>query len=226
LPAIVVLAGLAATPAVAAAVNQRAAIALTRPMPNPVRVGQTVRIAGVVRRAPGAADAVLETKRSPERSWGVVARAGLRRGGRFTLRWRIPGNPGPVFWRVAAVRKGAVLTSTPAQQELIGQAPVYCKPPPPIMPNIPAGDGWIVGGAYIEGGPAPGIYECISQPYTVTALDQSGAAVATQQVAGGHSYTLVVPAGRYSLKVSTCGSGSAEVTAGKQTHADSTCPVP
>jgi len=45
-------------------------------------------------------------------------------------------------------------------------------------------------------------------------------------VAGGHSYALVVPAGHYSLKASSCGIGSATVSAGEQTRADAVCPVP
>ncbi|MGI8505879.1 MAG: hypothetical protein ACR2MK_03580 [Solirubrobacteraceae bacterium] len=66
--------------------------------------------------------------------------------------------------------------------------------------NIPVGDGWIVGGAYIRGGPYPGLDECESQTYTATATDTStGATAVTQTVAGGHSYTLVVPAGSYAL---------------------------
>ena len=179
LPAILVLGALGATAAGAPAAVPRAAITLTRPLPNPVRVGQTVTITGRVRHVPARTKAVLESKRSLRARWRAVARIGLRRGGRFTLRWRIPRNTGPIFWRVAAIRKGAVLTSTPGRQALIGPAPVYCKPPPPIAQNIPAGDGWIVGGAYIEGGPAPGMYGCVAQPYTVTARDGSGTVVAS-----------------------------------------------
>ena len=224
--AVLVLAAAGATAAGAPAATQRTTIALTRPMPNTVRVGQTVTITGLLRRAPATTRAVLESKRPPRTRWRVVARAGPRRGGRFTLHWRIPRNPGPISWRVAAIREGAVVASIPGRQALIGPAPVYCKPPPPPAQNIPADDGWIVGGAYIEGGPAPGLYECESQPYTVTARDRSGAVVASQRVAGGHSYTLIVPAGDYDLRASSCGFGSATVTAGRQTRADIVCPVP
>jgi hypothetical protein len=223
---ILALGALGLTAASAPGANPRAEVTLGRPLPNPVRVGQRVTITGQVRHVRPSTSAVLESMRQPQGRWRAISRAGLRRGGSFTLRLRIPGPAGLMFWRVAAVRGRRTLTATRAQQLLVGPAPVYCKPPPPIMQNIPAGDGWIVGGAYIEGGPAPGIYSCASQPYTVTARKDSGAVAASQRVPGGHSYTLVVPAGHYSLKSSSCGFGSATVTAGKQTHADVVCPVP
>jgi hypothetical protein len=224
--AMVVICAVGATAAGAESIGARPAITLTRAMPNPVRVGQVVTIGGRVRHVASAARAVLESKRAPQARWVVVARTRQRRGGLFTLRWRIPAPAGWMLWRVAVVSNARVLSATPSQQALVGQAPVYCKPPPPIMQNIPAGDGWIVGGDYIEGGPAPGLYECESQAYTVVARDQAGAVVASQQVAGGHSYVLVVPAGHYSLRASTCGFGSATVTSGTRTRADMVCPVP
>ncbi len=51
--------------------------------------------------------------------------------------------------------------------------------------------------------------------------------VASQTVAGGHSYTLVVPAGTYTLETAsgTC-HGSATVQPAKQTVADTACYVP
>ena len=149
------------------------------------------------------------------------------------LRWRVPKKlaVGPLSLRLALVWPPAppprrILRATPPVQSAVGPAPVYCAPPPPIMQDIPAGDGWITGGDYIEGGPYPGVYECVSQPYTVSALDGSGAVVASQRVAGGHSFALVVPAGTYKLRGSSCGFGSATVTAGRGTHADVVCPVP
>ena len=53
-----------------------------------------------------------------------------------------------------------------------------------------------------------------------------GTVAASEAVAGGHSHALVVPAGHYSLKASSCGIGSATVSAGEQTRADAVCPVP
>jgi hypothetical protein len=127
--------------------------------------------------------------------------------------------------RVTARRAGKLLAATAPAQTAIGPAAVYCKPPAPPAVNIPAGDGWIVGGLYIEGGPFPGIYECSSQAYTVLAKNSSGAAAAHENVPGGHSYTLVVPAGNYTLQSNFC-RGSATVTAAKRTRANTYCYVP
>jgi hypothetical protein len=110
-------------------------------------------------------------------------------------------------------------------QSAIGPAPVLCAPPTPPAVNIPAGDGWIVGGRYTIGGPFPGIDVCDGDQYTVTATDANGVVQATQTVAGGQSYTLVVPAGQYTLDSDFC-RGMATVTAGRQTQADTTCAVP
>jgi hypothetical protein len=94
------------------------------------------------------------------------------------------------------------------------------------MVNIPAGDGWIVGGAYGIGGAFPGIDECLQQQYTVTATDANGKVQASQTVAGGHSYTLApLPAGEYTLRAGAC-MGTATVVAGKQTAANADCLYP
>jgi hypothetical protein len=117
------------------------------------------------------------------------------------------------------------MAQTKPVQSAIGPAAQSCAQPPPPAVDIPVGDGWIVGGRYIEGGPFPGVYECDSEPYTVTATDANGVVQATQGVAGGASYTLVVPAGTYTLQSDFC-RGTATVTAGQQTQADTVCPVP
>jgi hypothetical protein len=126
---------------------------------------------------------------------------------------------------VAALFGGQVVVTTPTYTILIGPAKVYCKPPVPPAMMIPVGDGWIVGGLYGEGGPAPGIFACSGDPYTVTATNSSGVVAASQHVAALHSYTLVVPAGKYSLAARGC-HGQATVKAGRQTTANTYCLFP
>lgn len=211
-------AGVAATAATARA----PAVSLSRPLPSIVRVGDDVSVAGHVSRR-GRVE--LELARGTE--WKVVAGARAGRHRAFALRWSVAAGTaiGPVKLRVALVRHGTVLARTAAVQSAIGPAPVYCNPPTPPS-NVPQGDGWIVGGLYLIGGPFPGIDECSGQSYTVTATDSaSGVVAATQTVSAGDSYTLVVPAGSYKLMSGFC-RGTATVTAGKQTQADTNCPVP
>jgi len=127
--------------------------------------------------------------------------------------------------RVSVRRHGRNLASTSPSTVLVGPPPVHCAPPVPPG-NIPAGDGWIVGGLYNTGGPAPGIHACADQAYTLTVTDAAGATVATVQVPVGRSYTVVLPAGGYTLRSSGFCSGTATVTAGKQTVADTVCLLP
>jgi hypothetical protein len=200
-------------------------IILAHALPSLVRVGDTITVRGQVRGVAPGTRAALEIKRIGP--WSVLVHAKLRPGGAFTLRWSVArADTGPVLFRVTALRAGKLLATTVPVQAGVGPAPVYCAPPVPPAVDILPGEGWIVGGAYLAGGAYPGIYECEGQPYTVTAINQSGVAVASQQVLGRHSYTLVVPAGSYTLKATPCGMGSASVTAGKQTVADAVCPVP
>ena len=221
-----VICAVGAAAAGAQSIGARPAITLTRPMPNPVRVGQVVTIGGQVRHVPSAPRVVLESKRAPRTRWVVVARTRQRRGGLFTLRWRIPSGAGWMLWRVAVVYKARVLSATPAQQALVGQAPVYCKPPPPITQNIPAGDGWIVGGDYIEGGPAPGLYECESQAYTVVARTRPARSPRASRSRVSTATCWSSRPGTTASGPSTCGFGSATVTSGRRTRADMVCPVP
>lgn|GEM_PF-4621202 len=78
---------------------------------------------------------------------------------------------------------------------------------------------------YGEGGAYPGEYACSSEPYTVTAENHGGDVAASERVAARHSYTLVVPAGSYTLRSGAC-SGSATVRAGRRTTADTYCRYP
>ncbi len=168
---------------------------------------------------------MLELRRAG--GWRAVADASLRTRAAFAIHWRVGKRTmiGPVMLRVTAVHRGNVVAAIGPTQSGVGPAPVYCAPPEPPAVDIPSGDGWIVGGRYNEGGAYPRIYACDSQPYTVTAKNAAAEVVATQNVAAGHSYTLVVPAGSYKLSSDFC-FGSATVRAGKQTKADTVCPVP
>jgi hypothetical protein len=202
-------------------------IVLSGGLPPLARIGQSVTIEGRIRHAPAGAWAALQTSR-PTRPWSTVAKSRPRSHGHFTIRWRVPASEptGPVSVRVAALDHGRVVAHTSARPSAIGPAAKYCDPPVPPAVDIPVGDGWIEGGLYLEGGAFPGILECEAQPYTIRAESSSATIVASEAVAGGHSYTLVVPAGSYALRSSGCGSGSVTVTAGKGTTANAYCPLP
>jgi len=147
-------------------------------------------------------------------------------------------------WPVPEVRSLTVrLTLRAGSRELASTATstVYprkalvkrCSAPRPPT-NVPAGDGWVTGGVYTVGGPAPGIDVCRGA-LTLTVSNQSGVVVATSQVPQGASYTLVLPAGNYELAVgpklaagatiSEC-QGTASVTAGQETRANTVCSIP
>jgi hypothetical protein len=181
-------------------------------------------VAGQVRGARPGSQVALQLKRDAR--WNLAAVHSLGASGRFRLTWRVSGRDYvQATWRVIATGPGTPPAATPPKNVAIGPAKVYCKPPVPPAVNIPVGDGWIVGGVYGEGGPFPGIYACSGQPYTVTATNHSGDVVASQHVAALHSYTLVVPAGVYTLASDGC-HGTATVKAGKQTKANTYCLYP
>jgi hypothetical protein len=210
----------AAAPVGASAVS--AAVRVSVSLPNVVTAGTAVTIAGRVSHAPADATAELESRAPSGGRWTVLARAKISHG-RFSLRWT-PRTSSFLTSRVIVVRRGRTLASTKTAMILVGAAPVYCAAPSPPG-SLPAGDGYIVGGVYNVGGPAPGITVCQGQANTVTVTSAAGATVATQNVAGGQSYTFVVPAGMYTLQAGFC-SGTATVRAGAETKADTVCPVP
>jgi len=189
--------------------------------------GQLLVLKGRLNRAPGdRSEAQLEEQAGG--AWTRVARAAIN-GQRFTLRWTTPAvSAAPVFIRVRVLRRGRVLATSIRSRLIIPTPPVLCAPPSPPPPYLPPGAGWIVGGAYIIGGPAPGIDACLSDAYTVTARYTGTETVAaTQAVAGGRSYTLVLPAGSYALAANGCSTYQpVVVTAGTATHADVDCDVP
>jgi hypothetical protein len=232
--AAVVAGAIALVPGVAAAggdgARQHPIAIVLRQLPAVVRAGDVMTVRGSVRNAARGTVATLQVAPlglRPGDRWRVVARARLTPGGAFALRWRVAGRGFEgIAIRVTAIRRGRTLASTATLMVLVAPAPVYCAAPVAPAVNIPVGDGWVVGGLYIEGGPAPGVYECNPVSYTVTATNAAGAAVASERVAGGHSYTLVLPAGAYALRAMPCGFGTATITAGEQTKADMVCPVP
>jgi hypothetical protein len=189
--------------------------------------GRLLLLKGRLNRAPGDhSDAQLQEQAGG--AWTHVARAAIDRQ-RFTLRWTTPAvSAAPVFIRARVLRRGRVLATSVPSRLLIPTPPVECAPPSPPPSQLPPGDGWVVGGAYIMGGPAPGIDACLSDAYTVTAsYTGTGAVAATQAVAGGGSYTLVLPAGSYKLTANGCSTYEPVlVTAGAATHADVDCDVP
>ena len=189
-------------------------------LPDTVRGGTTVTISGRVQNRPSGSVIVLEQK-APSR-WQVIVRGRIQ-GAAFTLRWH-PSSAGMITVRAALRIHARDVAASAAAQVVVGQAPVYCAPPAPPA-QVPAGDGWIVGGLYIDGGPYPGIHHCFAGEYTITVLDQAGNTVATQRVPDGQSYTLVLPAGSYVLSSGFC-RGAVTVTAGRQSKADTHCDVP
>jgi hypothetical protein len=189
-------------------------------LPGTVPGGATVTVSGRVLDAPRGAVVVLERKSAS--GWEVIVRGGAARA-RFTLRWR-PGSAGLVSVRAALRKRGLDLAASRPARLVVGQRPVYCAAPVPPE-QLPSGDGWIAGGLYDDGGPYPPIHQCVGSAYTITVTDEAGNVVATQPVAAGQSYTIVLPAGSYTLAGSFC-RGKAVVVAGRETKADTTCDVP
>jgi hypothetical protein len=201
-------------------------VSLSAALPSLVRQGDQLVVRGRTDLTSLTTQAALQLRRI-DGGFTSVAAGAVGSHGRFKLRWHVPSTEavGPVSLRLAIRSRHRTLVHTPVVQSAIGPAPVPCAAPVPPAVDIPVGSGWIVGGRYNEGGAFPGIDACDSQSYTVTATDSGGVVQASQTVAGGHSYTLVVPAGTYALRSDFCG-GSATVIAGKQTMADTVCPLP
>jgi hypothetical protein len=221
-----------------AAVNAapgRPRVVLAHPLPGVVRQGENVvvegRVTGDFTARPDCPDlrsrlAQLEGRGMAPRSarWRLLGQALFARRS-FELYRKVPRRfrKGPLSLQTVIAYVGRRVAATRPTQSFVGPAPASCALPSPPA-NLPAGDGSIVGGASIEGGPFPGISQCESQAYTITATDFSGGVATTEEVPAGHSYTLVVPAGRYTLEASSCGMASV-VTAGVQTSANAVCPV-
>jgi len=215
----IVLVGITLVPVGAASGSSAGAIVVT--LPTGATVGRALRLDGRFDRGVAGATAELERSAGGGR-WTVLA-TGRVRGGRFALRWT-PRSPGLLAIRVVAVGHGRTIASTRPGTIAIGSAPIYCAAPDPPG-RLPQGYGYIVGGVYNVGGPAPGITVCRGQDGTVTVTDAAGRTVASRTVGAGGSYAFVLPAGTYTLEADFC-RGQASVRAGAGTHADTVCPVP
>jgi hypothetical protein len=213
-------AAVCALSAAGATAGRAPVVTVAPPLPQAVRGGATVVVSGRIRNAPAGVAVVLEQKAAS--GWRVLVRGRIE-ASRFTLRWR-PHAPGLIKVRAALRLHSRDLAVSAAGQVVVGQAPVYCAAATPPA-SLPAGDGWIGGGVYIDGGPYPGIHACASGDHTVTVLDRAGNTVATQHVPDGESYAIVLPAGGYTLSSGFC-RGSATVVAGVESQADILCFVP
>jgi hypothetical protein len=184
-----------------------------------VRLGQVVAMSGTAMHPP--ADARIQLQGRTIARWHALLTVSVH-GGNFTLRWHVRARE---FQLRAILLSGRRRVATsPVASVLVGSAIVRCHPAA-APSRLRAGDGWIEGGVYLQGGPAPGIDQCQSASSTVTATSVSGALVASQSLAGGDGYALVVPAGAYQLKDGQC-TGQATVAAGRRTVADTDCDFP
>jgi hypothetical protein len=184
-----------------------------------VRLGQVVAVSGTVTRPPARARVQLQGRTTA--GWHALLSVSFG-GESFTLRWRVRSRP---FQLRAVLLSGRHrVAASAAVSLLVGSAIVRCDRA--VAPaDLPAGDGWIQGGVYLQGGPAPGIDQCQSESSTVIATSVSGSVVASRNLAGGDGYALVVPAGTYHLQDGGC-IGAATVTAGHRTVADTDCNFP
>ena len=183
-----------------------------------VRLGQVVTVSGTAAHPPAHPRIQLQGRASA--GWHPLLTTSLR-GDRFALRWHVRTR---AFQLRAVLLSGRHRVATSAVAPvLVGSAIVSCRPAAAPV-NLPAGDGWIAGGVYLEGGPAPGIDQCQSDSSTITATSASGRVV-TQRLSGGSGYALVAPAGTYQLQDGAC-RGQATVIAGRRTVADTDCAFP
>jgi hypothetical protein len=184
-----------------------------------VRLGQAVAVSGTVTHSPARARIQLQGRTTA--AWHALLTVSFR-GDNFTLHWHVRVRE---FQLRAVLFSGRHRIATSAVASLlVGSAIVRCHPAA-APADLPAGDGWIEGGVYLQGGPAPGIDQCQSGSSTVTATSVSGYVVASQNLAGGDGYALVVPAGTYQLHNGEC-AGRATVIAGRRTVADTDCDFP
>jgi hypothetical protein len=192
-------------------------------VPSAPRAGERVEIRGRVADAPRATKVLLEEHDSAG-SWKSIASVRVR-AGRFTLTWR-PLTAQRLAVRLTVRHHGRVLTRSNTVQINVGRPLEYC-PEPPAPTNLPSGDGWIYGGVYDSGGPAPGIFACRSGPYEVSATGEAGTTVASEMVLGRESFVLVVPQGLYTVHAPTCGfSEEVSVAPGEGSKVEAVCSIP
>jgi hypothetical protein len=194
-------------------------------IPTLLAAGEQVRLHGRVLDALAGEHIALEDRPESGGRWSIAKRAPIRNG-RFELSWKPPA-ASTLALRIALRGSGRVLALSTAVALRVGQAPVYC-PTAKAPSDVPAGDGWILGGLYESGGPAPGIFVCQRGAYEITALNEAGEVAAMQQVSAGE-YVIVLPPGDYELAAdeSSCLSeAAATVVAGKGTLTNTICSIP
>ena len=184
-----------------------------------VRLGQVVLVSGTATHPPPHARVQLQGRTTV--AWHALLGVYLH-GNHFTLHWHVRARDFQL--RVALLSGRHTIATSAVASLLVGTAIVRCRPAAAPV-DLPAGDGWIEGGVYLLGGPAPGIDQCQSRSSTVTATSAGGYVVASQNLAGDEGYALVVPAGTYQLKDGFC-NGEATVIAGRRTVADTDCDFP
>lgn len=184
-----------------------------------VRLGQVVAVSGTATHPPAHARIQLQGRTTG--GWHALLTVSFH-GDNFTLHWHVRARE---FQLRAMLLSGRHrIATSPVASLLVGSAIVRCHPTA-APANLSAGDGWIEGGVYFQGGPFPGIDQCQSRSSTITATSVSGSVVARQNLAGGDGYALVVPAGTYQLQDGEC-AGEATVIAGRRTAADTDCDFP
>jgi hypothetical protein len=184
-----------------------------------VRLGQVVAVSGTVTHP--AAHARIELQGRTTARWHTLLTAPVG-GEHFTLHWHVRARESQL--RAILLSGRHPIATSAVASLLVGSAIVRCHPAP-APADLPAGDGWIKGGVYLQGGPAPGIDQCQSRSSTVTATSVGGSVAASENLAGGDGYALVVPAGTYRLHDGEC-TGQATVIAARRTVADTDCDFP
>jgi hypothetical protein len=184
-----------------------------------VRLGQVVAVSGTATHRPAHARIQLQGRTTA--AWHTLLTVSFH-SDNFTLHWHVRAREFQV--RAILLSERHRIATSAVASVLVGSAIVRCHPAPAPV-NLSASDGWIEGGVYLQGGPAPGIDQCQSSSSTVTAISVGGSVAASQTLAGGDGYALVVPAGTYQLHDGEC-TGNATVIAGRRTVADTDCDFP
>jgi hypothetical protein len=184
-----------------------------------VRLGQVVTVSGTVTHPPAHSRVQLQGRMTA--GWHGLLTVSVH-GDDFALRWHVRARE---FQLRAVLLSGRRRIATSAVASvLVGSAIVRCHPAP-APADLPPGDGWIEGGVYLQGGPAPGLDQCQSSSSTVTATSASGSVATSQNLGGGDGYALVLPAGTYHLQDGEC-RGEATVIADRRTVEDTDCDFP
>jgi hypothetical protein len=128
-----------------------------------VRLGQVVAVSSTATHPPAHARIQLQGRMTA--AWHALLTVSFH-GDNFTLHWHVRARE---FQLRAMLLSGRHRIATSAVASLlVGSAIVRCHPAA-APANLSASDGWIEGGVYLQGGPAPGIDQCQSRSSTVIA---------------------------------------------------------